>query len=220
MNSSPPSPCQEHWGEIPYPESHRKQKQYVEEIKNGQRPETIVLCSHPPVVTLGKKSTPGDLTSWQGEVHSVERGGKATYHGPGQVLCYPLLDLKIRGQKLGGLLTSLEKAVIETIRHYGLASTGNAMRGNPKLTGVWEERTGKKIASIGIACKNWITYHGVAVNLYRDPLAFQGINPCGYSSDTMASMEELLGKKISRKEFENHFLNFLLTALPTENQGG
>ena len=190
----------------------------MEEIGRQNRPETIVLCSHPPVVTLGRKSTQGDITDWQGEVYPVERGGRATYHGPGQMLCYPLLDLKTRRQKLGELITALERAVMTTLSHYGLASTGNAVRGNPKLTGVWEKTTGKKVASIGIASKNWITYHGVAINLYRDPLAFQGINPCGYSPDTMTSLEDLLKQKVSRKEFETLFVESLLEYLPPQEK--
>ena len=205
----------ENWGTLPYGEALEKQRAYVGEIERGVRGESIIFCSHFPVVTLGKKSNPDeDLVGWKGEVYQVERGGRATYHGLGQMLCYPLLNLKLRGQKLGEFLGALENATIETLGVWGVEAEGNTSRGNPKLTGVWEKASGRKLASIGVALKNWITLHGLAINLDWDPLAFTGIRPCGYSSQVMVSLEEVIGSKVDRKEFENHFHQTLLTLLP------
>ena len=203
----------ENWGEIPYGQAHRRQRQCVEEILDGRREETVVICSHPPVVTLGRQSTPEDLVGWRGEIHQVERGGKATYHGPGQVVCYPLINLKNRGQQLGPFLCALENAVVAALSHYQVAAHGNSQRGDPQWTGVWTE-SGKKLASVGVAVKNWVTYHGLAVNLHRDPQAFVGINPCGYHPQTMASLEEVAQLRVDRSQFERQLLAALIPEFP------
>ena len=203
----------ERWGEIPYALAHQRQRQYVQDIAADERPETIVLCSHHPVVTLGKKSTSEDLTGWSGEVYNVERGGRATYHGPGQVICYPLINLKKRAQKVAQFLDALEQSIVSALAHYGVSAQGNQHRGDPERTGVWGP-SGKKLASVGVAIKNWITYHGLALNLHHDPLAFRGINPCGYSAETMTSLEVLLQKKVPRREFEDRLLQALAPRLP------
>ena len=207
----------EHWGELAYQQAHQRQKQYLNEIILGQRPETIALCSHPPVITLGKGTPPGELSALRQqvsvEVYPVERGGKATYHGPGQVVCYPLINLKNRGQNIAGLLCALEASIVRTLSYYSLNARGNPQRGNPSLTGVWVGE--QKVASIGVAVKRWVTYHGLALNLYCDPLAFQGIAPCGYSPQIMTSMEALLGRKLPRKPLEDYLVQTLLSLLPT-----
>ncbi|MCY4644707.1 MAG: lipoyl(octanoyl) transferase LipB [Bacteriovoracales bacterium] len=208
----------ERWGHIPYSKAHERQKRYVGEIAAGHRIETVVLCSHPPVVTLGKQSTDEDLAGWSGETHSVERGGKATYHGPGQIVCYPMIKLDNRGCGIGEYLAALERAVIETLAHYGVKSFGNKERKNPALTGVWEERSGKKLASIGVAVKRWVTSHGLALNLDLDPLAFQGIRPCGYEANAMTSLEAVIQKKIDRGICERHLLDSLFPLLQQKEQ--
>lgn len=201
----------ENWGQAPYSEAEKKQSSLVDAIAKDLEDERIVLCSHPPVVTLGKQSSDSDLSGWDGEVYKISRGGKATYHGPGQVVAYPLINLQKRGSDLHKYLDHLEQAMIQTLADYDVKAHGNLDRGNPDGTGVWVN--GQKIASIGIACRRWVTYHGLAINLYRDPKAFQGINPCGFSASIMTSLEELLDQKVSRDEFEgkltSHLLHFL-----------
>lgn len=201
----------ENWGLSPYAESEKRQSNLVDAIAKGLEEERLIICSHPPVVTLGKQSSAKDLSGWDGEVHQISRGGKATYHGPGQVVIYPLIHLQKRVGDLHKFLDHLEKSMILTLDEYGITAHGNLDRGNPDGTGVWV--TGKKIASIGIACRRWVTYHGLALNLYRDPMAFTGINPCGFDAQIMTSLEELLDQKVSRTEFEiklaSHLLNFL-----------
>ena len=190
-------------GAIDYLKAYEFQLETVEAVRQGGE-ETLIICSHPAVVTLGKKSTPTDILGWSGPIHQIERGGKATYHGPGQVVIYPIVNLKNHGQDISGYLNAMESAMIEALQTYGIESKGNEERGKPDYTGVWTvvDQTPRKIASIGIAVKRWITFHGLALNLYHDPLAFSGINPCGFSTSTMTNLEELLGEKLERVHFE------------------
>ena len=191
-------------GLIDYRKAYETQLKTVEEVRQGQE-ETLIICSHPSVVTLGKKSTSSDILGWEGPIEEIERGGKATYHGPGQVVIYPILDLKRHNQNLSGFLEAMEKSMIDTLSFFELSAEGNQERGKPDYTGVWvrTELGKKKIASIGIAVKRWITFHGLAFNLYHDPLAFSGINPCGFSTNSMTNLETLLNKKVDRSTFEN-----------------
>ena len=202
----------ENWGCIEYEQAHKKQEQYVQDILSEKREEVILFCSHYPVVTLGKSTLKSEIISWGGSVYQTCRGGKATYHGPGQVICYPLLNLKHRQYDLGGLLNALEKAVVQTLERYSLKGTINAHRGDPQKTGVWINE--KKIASLGLALKRWVSYHGLAINFFEDPLAFKGINPCGANPETMVSLERLLNTKPDRQDFERHFYKCLLSHLP------
>ena len=212
----------ENWGLIDYPEAHRRQLDYVEEIISDKREDTVVVCRHNPVITLGKsvpeyldtdnfykqnKNLPKEIL-----LYSCERGGSATYHGPGQVVCYPIINMKIRSNDVGSLLGSLEKAIINTLKHYGIVAAGNPKRGDPRYTGVWAG--GKKVASIGIAIKRWIAYHGLAVNLYSDPLAFKGFNPCNHRPESMTSLAELLEKIPERNEFESILSKYIIASLP------
>ncbi len=195
----------EHWGEIPYREAWERQKERPEQSLRGEANDTLIICSHPPVVTLGKKAVPEDLRGWKGAVYRVERGGRATYHGPGQVVAYPIINLRRRGYNLSGLLEALEDAVIESLLHYGLKACAQ------RPTGVWVGE--QKVASIGLAVKRWVSYHGLALNLYRDPLAFQGISPCGQGPSCMVSVEELLNRKIPRREFEERLAFHLVCGI-------
>ena len=195
-------------GHIDYQKAWNYQKANVKKRLQEQIKDTLIFCSHPPVVTFGRKTQNHEIQQWKGETYSIERGGRATYHGPGQCIVYPIINLKNKGQNVTKFLWALEKATIMTLSHYQVTATGNPQRVNPQLTGVWVNH--KKIASIGIALKKWVSYHGLAINLYADPLAFQGINPCGLSAQKMTSLEELLmGQTIVRQEFENHLAQYL-----------
>lgn len=182
------------WGLIGYEEALNKQLELVHLVSEGDEEEQVVLCTHPPVVTLGRGTKEGDLMGWAGQVVEVQRGGRATYHGPSQIVAYPILDLSKRNRDLHQFFRNIELAVIETLKEYGIAA--GVSEGN---TGVWIGN--KKIASIGIAVKKWISYHGVAVNIDFDPNAFMGLKPCGFSTETMVSLEELTGKKVSHEDF-------------------
>lgn len=193
-------------GLINYEKAHQIQLQIVEKVLLNPTKETIILCSHPPVVTTGRKTKKEDINEhiWQGPIIETKRGGQATYHGPKQVIAYPIIDLKRRENDIYKFLRNLEYAVSRSLESYKLKSSGD-----PKNTGVWIEQ--RKIASIGVAVKRWITYHGVAVNIHDDPFAFKGINPCGMNTVIMTNLEKELQLKsfdISKnlqKEFKSSF---------------
>ncbi len=200
----------ENWGSIPYQDALNRQMELVHMVSEGDADELVAICSHPPVVTLGRATQQGDLTSWKGEVVEIQRGGRATYHGPSQVVAYPILDLSKRGRDLHLFIRNIERAVIDSLKEYGVEA--HTSEGN---TGVWIGA--KKIASIGIAVKKWVSYHGVAINIDHDPEAFQGLKPCGFSTETMVSLEELAGIKISHDEYIKNLSNKLDSYLKITN---
>jgi lipoyl(octanoyl) transferase len=210
-------------GLIDYNLGLQSQLDAVENVIKNPHQERFIFCSHPPVVTLGKESqrmTPeelkGELWGWSGDKVLVQRGGRITYHGPGQVVVYPILNLSLEKRKndIYQYLRSLEEAVRKTFKHFTLDSEGGGLGvekvpgQNLSATGVWVGSS--KVASIGVAVKRWVTYHGVAINLDFDPLAFQGISPCGYQGSTMKSIEEILGMKLNRDHFQKVLAQNLL----------
>jgi lipoyl(octanoyl) transferase len=191
-------------GHIHYSKAHQIQLDAVSSLLSGQGKEILYYCSHPPVVTLGKKSSEKDLHDWPGDVFKIERGGKATYHGPGQLVIYPIINLNLREQNISKYLSCLEMAVIDELKQFNLIAHGNSQRGRPDFTGVWIEN--RKIASLGIAVKRWVTYHGLAINVEADPLAFTGMSPCGFSSDIMTSLERELKMTPDKRQFEKQIV--------------
>ncbi|MDZ4081864.1 MAG: lipoyl(octanoyl) transferase LipB [Bdellovibrionales bacterium] len=187
----------EDWGLVSYKEALSRQEEYVDQVARELRRETLVFCSHPPVVTLGRGTKPGDVFGWTGETYDVSRGGRATYHGPSQIVAYPILDLNSRGRDLHLYMRKLEVAVLETLRSFGISAEANALQIEDgaveaaPATGVWIGE--KKIASIGIAVRKWISFHGLALNVSADPLAFGGMKPCGFAPGSVISMEDVLG---------------------------
>jgi lipoic acid synthetase len=177
----------EDWGLIEYSEALKRQEAYVEEVANGARQSTLVFCSHPPVVTTGRRTQPEEVEEWRGPIVAVSRGGKATYHGPNQIIVYPIIDLKKFKKDVTGLLRTLEQCVVSTLDAIGIEATGQNASGE---TGVWVAN--KKIASLGIAIRHWVSYHGLALNGENDPNAFKGIKPCGLSRDAMTTVEALV----------------------------
>lgn len=208
------------WGLIDYQSSLQKQLGLVHEVAEKDLPGYLVFCTHPPLVTTGRATKADDIFDWQGEVIEVSRGGRATYHGPSQVIVYPILNLKLprRGRKekeIVGFLRAFENAIVKTLKQYGIDSQGRSLQkksgSEADETGVWVQH--KKIASLGIAVKKWVTYHGAAINFSRDPRAFKGINPCGFKSDVMTSVEDLSPDFPTLIEFKSTLSKFLLAAL-------
>lgn len=187
------------WGLVPYEEATKRQLELVEQLASTsveKSQDFLVFCSHPPVVTVGRGTKPQDIFGWQGDIVETSRGGRATYHGPSQIVAYPILNLQRAGRKnfaerdLHGYMRALERSIVETLRELGIESEARSVKvdaDSPSLTGVWIGD--KKVASIGIAVKKWITYHGLALNVTDDPLAFTGINPCGFRTEIMTSIE-------------------------------
>jgi lipoic acid synthetase/lipoyl(octanoyl) transferase len=152
-------------------------------------PDTLVLVEHPHVFTVGKGFAGEVPATVEGvPVFRIERGGQWTYHGPGQLVGYPILDLDSRERDIHMFLRNIEETIIRALAKFGI--TGE--RG--EQTGVWVGR--KKIASIGAAVRNWVTFHGVALNVNTNLNYFQMITPCGFPGSTMTSMKALLGREI------------------------
>ncbi|MDZ4661323.1 MAG: lipoyl(octanoyl) transferase LipB [Pseudomonadota bacterium] len=202
------------WGLIDYQTALAQQLSVLASVVAGTSDDKIIFCSHPPIVTIGRGTMPGDVFAWEGSTAEIQRGGRATYHGPSQLVIYPIINLQrpnaLGKKKLIGIrahIKFMEDAVINVLKDLGIKATGKIGKDE---TGVWIGD--KKICSIGIGVKRWVTYHGLALNVDHDPQAFQGLNPCGFRSNTMISVEELLGYKVSRagliEKFQSHFENF------------
>jgi lipoyl(octanoyl) transferase len=195
-------------GTEPFRETWARQLALVEQRQRGEVPDTLLLVEHPHVFTLGRRRKaeanvlmPGDV-----EVIGIERGGDATYHGPGQIVGYPIVLLGDGERDLHRYLRNLEEAVIATCARFGLACDRE-----PGKTGVWLTPPGghagghpgghpggmrRKICSMGIACRRWVTFHGLALNVTSDLGYFQRINPCGFEASVMTSMAEQLGGEV------------------------
>jgi lipoyl(octanoyl) transferase len=182
-------------GRIEFSEGLKIQAEALEQCdRTGE--ETLFLLEHEPVYTIGRrldKSSLGDVTYLPHPVFEINRGGQATYHGPGQLVGYPILDLKKRGKDLHVYLRALEMAVIRLVESFGV----QALFCEGK-TGVWVEN--RKIASIGIGVRRWITMHGFALNVSSDLIGFLSITPCGLSGVRMTSLSLELGREVSLEE--------------------
>ncbi|MDJ0559818.1 MAG: lipoyl(octanoyl) transferase LipB [Microcystis sp. M53599_WE4] len=174
----------------PYSLAWSQQRSLVEaRIANPDLPDVLLLLEHPPVYTLGTgsdiKFIKFNLDKTDKEVYRIERGGQVTYHCPGQLVGYPILNLRYYQQDLHWYLRQLEEVILQTIAIYGLS--GERIGG---LTGVWVE--GYKIAAIGIKVSHWITYHGFAVNVCPDLSGFAEIIPCGIANKPVGSLRQFL----------------------------
>ncbi len=210
----------EDWGLIDYQKALDQQLKYVDQISgNEDHPGFLIFCIHPAVVTTGRQTQASDVFAWQGPIIEISRGGRATYHGPSQLVVYPILNIKKprknRGpQEIRGYLSDFQSAINATLNEFGvLGISKNSDKGDD--TGIWIEtpEQQKKIVSVGIAVKKWVTYHGAAINVFNDPLAFAGLNPCGYKSDIMISMEKYLNQKVDLDHFKKQLKNNLDLAL-------
>ncbi|PSB01878.1 lipoyl(octanoyl) transferase LipB [Merismopedia glauca] len=177
-------------GLVPYLEAWELQRSLVaSRIANPELPDTLLLLEHPPVYTLGQGATPDflkfDPASSPFEVHRIERGGEVTYHCPGQVVGYPILNLRHYQLDLHWYLRQLEEVAIGAIATYGLLAERI-----PGLTGVWIE--GCKVAAMGIKVSRWITFHGFALNINPDLSGFQHIIPCGISDKPVGSLAQFI----------------------------
>jgi lipoyl(octanoyl) transferase len=170
-------------GTVPYAQALEWQRSVAEDRIAGRLPhDVLLLLEHPPVVTLGRTSQAAHVLRPAGiDVVEVERGGDVTFHGPGQLVGYPILDLSNYKQDLHWYLRTLEQALIDALGIVGIPA-----QRNPGYTGVWT--SGKKIASIGIHVKQWVTWHGFALNVSTDLAHFERIVPCGIPGVVMTSI--------------------------------
>jgi lipoyl(octanoyl) transferase len=183
-------------GLTPYHEAWELQRALAGAVSQGAIPDTVVFLEHPPVVTLGRRTDEAELHLPEGtdvEVVQTDRGGKSTYHGPGQLVCYPILDLNRHGRDVKKYCRDLEQAIIGTLAALGL--TGERIAG---LTGVWLTSPPRKIASIGVHISRWVTTHGYALNVSLDPAPFTSwITACGLEDAAFTTISRELGRDLS-----------------------
>ena len=183
-------------GLVPYRDGLALQRSVAEAVSQGAMPDTVLLLEHPPVITLGRRTDPAELHVPEGapvEICETNRGGKSTYHGPGQLVCYPILDLKRHGQDVQKYCRDLEQALIQTLS--ALELTATRIEG---LTGIWLTPPPRKIASIGVHISKWITTHGYALNVDLDPAPFtEWITACGIEDAAFTTMARELGRPLT-----------------------
>ena len=190
-------------GPTPYLEAWELQRSLAAGVSQGEIPDTVILLEHPPVVTLGRRTEEGELHVPEGadvEIVETDRGGKSTYHGPGQLVCYPILDLTRHGQDVKKYCRDLEEALIRTLAAIGVDAT--LIEG---LTGIWLERPPRKIASIGVHISKWVTTHGYALNVDLNPAPFTDwITACGLEETAFTTVARELGRPVSVEEVRPH----------------
>jgi len=198
-------------GRVGYGEGLTLQAALVEERRRGDIGDTLLLLEHPPVITLGVKTrgkptnivaSPEALAAEGVSVFETGRGGDITYHGPGQLVGYPILDLRPDRCDVHRYVRDLEEALIVALRAFGIEA-GRV----PGLTGVWVGPPGReeKIAAIGVRISRWITSHGFALNVSTDLRHFRLIVPCGIADRGVTSIERVIGRKVSMKDAEDAF---------------
>jgi len=193
-------------GLIDYGEALDLQRQFWLRRVEGELPDLLLLLEHPHVFTLGRRGnrshlivSPEVLEAIKIRIFHVERGGDITYHGPGQMVVYPILDLKDYGYRLIRYVDQLEEVILHVLKDFGIEG-----RRDPSNRGVWVE--GEKIASVGVAIKRWVSFHGIALNYQTDLKYFDLIHPCGLEGKKMTTMEKILGKKISRESLSEKII--------------
>ena len=213
----------EQLGTMTYEQVFRRQEQLLSTIvaaKLARRkgnivpypPHWLLFCYHPPVVTLGNRaekqhliSTPEELTTAGITLYETNRGGDITYHGPGQLVVYPILDLELVCKDVGRYMRGLEEVAIRTLAEYGVR--GQRIE---KLTGVWVQRDNQapeKIAAIGLRCTHWVSMHGLAFNLQTNLSHFEHIVPCGITDKSVTSLHKILNtEQIDLRKVEDTLL--------------
>ena len=187
-------------GQTKFRDAWDLQKRLVGLRSEGRIPDILLLTEHEPVITMGRGTSRGNLlVSAESlrergvDLYEIERGGDITFHGPGQLVAYPIIDLNNRGRDLHRYLRDLENLIIDTLGDLGLEA--GTKQG---LTGVWVGD--HKLAAIGVAVSRWITYHGLALNVNTDMDNFKLINPCGITEYSVGSIRQMLGREVDLKE--------------------
>lgn len=188
------------WGRVGYAEALERQRQLNASVVAGDAPPTLVLLEHEPVITVTRRAqaenlvaSPQALSALGIAVHETDRGGDITYHGPGQLVAYPILKLNHFGLNLGRYMRLLERVVIRTADAFGVAA-----HAEPGATGVWVDRPGgssAKLCALGVRVRKNTTMHGLALNVTTDLSHFQTIVPCGLRGRAVTSLHELLGDR-------------------------
>ena len=216
-----------HLGQVPYTEAWDLQRSLAGAVSQGAIPDTVLFLEHPPVITLGRRTdesvevhVPADLHV---EVVETNRGGKSTFHGPGQLVCYPILDLKRHGRDVKEYVRNLERALIRTVEPFGMEAA--CIDG---LTGVWLTPPPRKLASIGVHVSRWVTTHGYALNVDLDPAPFTDwITACGLEDAAFTTVTREVGRPVTVDDVRPHAVAALeevfgleLEPLPAEDGAG
>ena len=213
-------------GLVPYGEAFALQRSLAGAVSQGAIPETVIFLEHPPVVTVGRRTETGELHIPEGtavEIAETDRGGKSTFHGPGQLVCYPILNLERHGKDVKLYVRNLEEALLRTLAVFEL--DGERIEG---LTGVWMTRPPRKIASIGVHVSRWITTHGYALNVDLDPAPFTDwITACGLGDAQFTTMTRELARPVTVEDVRPvaiaaiaEVFGLELEELPTEDGAG
>lgn len=215
---------------MPYDEGLELQRTLVEQRKTGEIPDTLLLLEHPPVVTLGVRkgggrvnilATPEKLAALGVAVHEAGRGGDVTYHGPGQLVGYPIVDLRPDRQDVHRYVRDIEEVLIRSCADFGVAAA--RLEG---FSGAWVShpiRGLEKVAAIGVRIARWITSHGFALNVSTDLSFFDLIVPCGISDRGVTSLERSVGRSVNMSSVEesivHHFAGVFAREVITDAQG-
>lgn len=175
-------------GRAPFAATHARMLQIAEEIRKRELPGKTLLVEHEPVYTAGRATAADDITD---DIAPIERGGKITYHGPGQLVVYPIVRLPKRDVR--DWLRRLEQLGVAVCEHFGLDAT-------PSVDGTGVFAGGKKVVSIGVAIRHWINLHGLSINVDMDLDAFHRIRPCGLDPEVMSDLTKLTGRTITIDE--------------------
>ncbi len=204
----------EDWGCIPYADAWRRQKELLQRVQRRELPNTLVLCEHPTVITIGRTGTrrhvlvPEELLRERGiPIFEVERGGDVTLHNPGQLVGYPIIRLSDYREDLHWFVREIEQCIIELLAAFGIAA-----HRIPGLTGVWVDNQ-RKICAIGLHVTRWVSWHGFALNVNNAIEEFAYIVPCGIADKPVTSIARELGKEVPMAEvkelcaavFRQHF---------------
>jgi lipoate-protein ligase B len=189
-------------GVIPYEDALRLQNSLAEARGNGDIEDTLLVLQHPPVITLGRSGKVDNVLVSQAaleekniQVFFTDRGGDVTYHGPGQLVAYPILDLKLHGLGVPDYVWKLEEVLIRVLAGFGITAARVE-----KLRGVWVGK--EKVAALGVHLSRWISRHGLALNVNTDLDPFRLIHPCGITDRGVTSMAKILGKPLPMEEIE------------------
>jgi lipoate-protein ligase B len=190
-------------GLVDYEKAWDLQRQLWSRRVDEELPDLLLLLEHPHVITLGRRGnrshlivSPEVLEEMKIPLFHVERGGDVTYHGPGQLVVYPILDLREYGYRLIRYVGQLEEVILRVLKDFGIEG-----KKDPLNRGVWVD--GEKIASVGVAIKRWVSFHGFSLNYETNLKYFELINPCGLEGKKMTTMAKILRTKISRKHLIN-----------------